>query len=308
MSIDPGFIDELERFAQSRDQRVTSRYQGEQRTRERGEGLTFADYRRYAPGDDTRRIDWKLFARTDELYVTEYEAERNRTLHVLLDSSGSMGFAGAGAPPQFELAAKLGIGYAYLAARAHDTFRFAVFDDRPERLDRGRSTRGEVLGLVDDLGAREPAGEGAFDDALEAYADRIDDRSLVLVLSDCLAPAAAVEARSYWSERWTPSSATSRSVVTWSSRTRRRRPRSEPTSVPAVAIRTGPDSGATSRTSPTAHAGWVSTTSSRSRMPTSSRRSGRSGGPEVSQPRRPRRCTPSAPTPFAAPPRAAVPA
>ena len=194
MSIDPGFIDELERFAQSRDQRATSRYQGEQRTRERGEGLTFADYRRYAPGDDTRRIDWKLFARTDELYVTEYEAERNRTLHVLLDSSGSMGFAGAGAPPKFELAAKLGIGYAYLAARAHDTFRFAVFDDRPERLDRGRSTRGEVLGLVDDLGAREPAGEGAFDDALEAYADRIDDRSLVLVLSDCLAPAAAVEA------------------------------------------------------------------------------------------------------------------
>ena len=67
MTIDPGFLDEIERYARSQKRNVASQFQGEQRSAERGEGLTFADYRRYSPGDDTRRIDWKLFARTDEI-------------------------------------------------------------------------------------------------------------------------------------------------------------------------------------------------------------------------------------------------
>jgi uncharacterized protein (DUF58 family) len=194
MTIDPSFLDELERFARAREREVADRQQGEQRTRDRGEGLTFADYRRYSPGDDTRRIDWKLFARTDEFYVTEYEAERNRTLHVLLDTSGSMGFAGdEGTPTKFEFAAKLGLGFAYLVAREHDEFRFSLFGDRPRRIDRGRSNRGEVLSLVDGVGQVTPAGEGDFGGALEAYADEIGSRSLVLICSDCLAPADEVE-------------------------------------------------------------------------------------------------------------------
>jgi uncharacterized protein (DUF58 family) len=192
VSIDPGFLDELERYARARERNVADRFQGEQRTRERGEGLTFADYRRYAPGDDTRRIDWRLFARTDEFYVTEYEAERNRTLHVLLDASGSMGYAGDGVG-KFEFAAKLGLGFAYLIAREHDDFRFSLFDERPRRIDRGRSNRGEVLSLVDQLGEVTPEGEGDLAAALEAYADEIASRSLVLVLSDCLAPADEIE-------------------------------------------------------------------------------------------------------------------
>jgi uncharacterized protein (DUF58 family) len=194
MSIDPGFLDELERYARARERNVSSQFQGEQETRERGEGLTFADYRRYSPGDDTRRIDWKLFARTEEYYVTEYEAERNRTLHVLLDTSGSMGFAGdEETPTKFEFGAKLGLGFAYLVARAHDDFRFATFADEPRRIDRGRSSRGEVLSLIDELDGRTPEGEGDFGAALEAYTEAISSKSLVLVVSDCLAPVDEVE-------------------------------------------------------------------------------------------------------------------
>jgi uncharacterized protein (DUF58 family) len=194
MTIDPGFLDELERYARSRERNVASRLQGERRSSERGEGLTFADYRQYSPGDDTRRIDWKLFARTDELYVKEYEAERNLTVHVLLDSSGSMGFTGdPGRPTKFEFGAKLGLGFAYLVARAHDDFRFVRFGEEYERLDRGRSNRGEVLALVDGLNRATPDGDADFARSLETYADTIGSRSLVLVVSDFLADPDEIE-------------------------------------------------------------------------------------------------------------------
>jgi uncharacterized protein (DUF58 family) len=193
VTIDPGFLDELERYARAQKRNVASQFQGEQRSAERGEGLTFSDFRRYSPGDDTRRIDWKLFARTDEFYVKEYEAERNLTVHVLLDSSGSMGFASEGLPTKFEYGAKLGLGFAYLVARAHDDFRFATFTENYERLDRGRSNRGEVLGLIDRLNDVEPAGDADVGRSLEAYADTIGSRSLVLVVSDCLEPPEEVE-------------------------------------------------------------------------------------------------------------------
>jgi len=194
MTIDPGFLDEIERYARSQKRNVASQFQGEQRSAERGEGLTFADYRRYSPGDDTRRIDWKLFARTDEFYVKEYEAERNLTVHVLLDSSASMGFAGEeGLPTKFEFAAKLGLGFAYLIAREHNDFRFVRFDETYERLDRGRSSRGEVLELIETLNGLDPSGDADFEAALESYAGTIGSRSLVLVASDFLEPPDGIE-------------------------------------------------------------------------------------------------------------------
>ncbi|MFB6297322.1 MAG: DUF58 domain-containing protein [Salinirussus sp.] len=186
MTIDPGFLDELERYARARKQNVASELQGEQRSEDRGEGLLFADYRRYSPGDDTRRIDWKLFARTDELYVKEFEVERSLTVHVLLDASGSMDFASEDRPTKFEVGAKLGLGFAYLTAKEHNDFRFSRFEQRHERLDRGRSNRGEVLALIDQLNRAEPAGDADFEQALSEYAGTIGSRSLVLVVSDCL--------------------------------------------------------------------------------------------------------------------------
>jgi uncharacterized protein (DUF58 family) len=92
--IDPDFLDELRRFDASLDRRADDLRQGEQESPNLGEGLTFADYRRYSPGDDIRLVDWRLYARTEEYYIKQFEEERNLTVHVLLDASGSMGFGG----------------------------------------------------------------------------------------------------------------------------------------------------------------------------------------------------------------------
>lgn len=185
MTIDPDFLDELDRFDSSMKRETSSQYQGEQESPDVGEGLTFSDYRRYAPGDDTRLIDWKLYARTEEYFIKQYEEERNLTVHVLVDSSSSMDF-GEGDEHKFEYAAKLGLGFCYLTAEENNNFRFSVFGDEYERLDTGRSNSGELLRVIDLLNEQELGGRTDFRHALESYAASISSRSLVVVLSDFL--------------------------------------------------------------------------------------------------------------------------
>jgi len=185
MAIDADFLDELSRLEATLRRETDSRRQGEQRSPKVGEGLTFSDYRRYTPGDDVRLIDWRVHARTDEYFIKQYEAERDLTVHVLLDASASMAY-GEGDAHKFEFAAKVGLGFAYFAAAGHDTFRLAAIDEGVERLDRRRSNRGELLRLLEAINGIEPDGRTDFRDALESYAGTISSRSLVVVVSDFL--------------------------------------------------------------------------------------------------------------------------
>jgi uncharacterized protein (DUF58 family) len=191
--IDPAFFDELDRFRSALKRKSSSVQQGEQRSKHVGEGLTFSDYRRYVRGDDTRLIDWKLYARTGEYFIKQFEAERSLTVHVLVDASGSMDY-GDGETNKFEYAAKLGLGFAYLTAEEQNDFQFSLFDETVDRLDTGRSNRGELLRLVDRLNETTPSGEGDIAAALDGYGARIRSRSLVVVLSDCLSDPDALAA------------------------------------------------------------------------------------------------------------------
>jgi uncharacterized protein (DUF58 family) len=190
--IDPAFLDELRRFDAALERQTTSMRRGEQESPDVGEGLTFSDYRRYVPGDDIRAVDWRLYARTEEYYVKQYEAERNLTVHVLIDGSGSMDF-GEGDAHKFEFGAKLGLGFAYLTAEENNDFRVSVFGDGVERLDGGRSNRGELLRVIELLNERELGGETSFQSALATYAGTIRSRSLVVVVSDFLADPDEIE-------------------------------------------------------------------------------------------------------------------
>jgi uncharacterized protein (DUF58 family) len=193
VTIDPSFLDGLGRFRAALNRQTTELRQGDQQSPRVGEGLTFSDYRRYSPGDDTRLIDWKLYARTDEYFIKQFEEERSLTVHLLVDASGSMDY-GDGDAHKFEYAAKLGLGFAYLTAEENNEFQFSTFRESADRLDTGRSNRGEVLALIEQLNGITPSGEVDFEAALLEYAERIRSRSLVVVLSDCLADPEPIEA------------------------------------------------------------------------------------------------------------------
>jgi uncharacterized protein (DUF58 family) len=194
VTIDPAFLDELGRFGTVLDRETGALQQGDKQSPRIGEGLTFSDYRRYSPGDDTRLIDWKLFARTEEYYIKQFEEERNLTVHLLVDASGSMDFGDdAAGDHKFEYAAKLALGFGYLTAENNDDYRFSTFRETADRLDAGRSNRGELLDIIDQLNDTNPSGEADLRSVLETYADRIRSRSLVVVFSDCLADPQAIE-------------------------------------------------------------------------------------------------------------------
>ena len=90
--IDTSFLDQLKRFNLVINKRVTSNLTGPRKSKAAGRGLTFKDYRIYAPGDDIRLIDWRVFARTDNYYIKVHEEERNLTVHLIVDKSASMEF------------------------------------------------------------------------------------------------------------------------------------------------------------------------------------------------------------------------
>ncbi|MCH8331717.1 MAG: DUF58 domain-containing protein, partial [Bacteroidetes bacterium] len=81
--IDTKFLDQLARFNLVIHKRVTSKYTGPRRAMATGRGVVFSGHRIYSPGDDFRSIDWKVYARTDDLHIKMYEEERNLTVHII---------------------------------------------------------------------------------------------------------------------------------------------------------------------------------------------------------------------------------
>ena len=127
MAIDVSFLSQLDRFNLVIKKRVTSNYTGPRKSVALGRGLLFKEHRIYAPGDDIRAIDWKVYARTDDLYVKMYEEEKNLIVHIIVDYSASMNF---GKPiNKFDYASMLGVGFAYLAMKENEKFQFSTFSD-----------------------------------------------------------------------------------------------------------------------------------------------------------------------------------
>jgi uncharacterized protein (DUF58 family) len=94
-----------------------------------GMSVDFAEHRSYMPGDDVRRIDWRVFARTDRLYVKEFEADTNANLHLLLDISKSMDF-GSAALTKLDYAKFLAASLAYVSKRQRDRIGLITFDSK----------------------------------------------------------------------------------------------------------------------------------------------------------------------------------
>jgi uncharacterized protein (DUF58 family) len=182
--IDTQFLSGLARFNLIIRKRVTSNYAGAKKSISQGRGMIFKDHRIYAPGDDFRAIDWKVFARTDDLMVKNYEEERNLIVHILVDKSMSMNY---GKPKKFEYAAMLGVGYAYVAMKKNDKFQFATFSDDFE-VYQPRRGLSQVMAMIDYLNGIKLSGKTDILNVAKKYNRMIGSRSLLVIISDFLAP------------------------------------------------------------------------------------------------------------------------
>ena len=181
--INTDFLDQLDRFHLVVKKKVTSNYIGPRKSIGTGRGLTFKEHRIYSPGDDIRLIDWKVFARTDDLYIKTFEEERNLTAHIIMDKSASMGF---GKPfSKFDYAAMLGVGFAYLAMRENEKFQFSTFS---ESLDIFQSRRGmsHLASMVFHLNNAKTQGYYKLLSAMVQYKQVIGSKSLLVLISDFL--------------------------------------------------------------------------------------------------------------------------
>jgi len=184
MAIDVSFLQHLDRMALIINKRLTSNYVGERSSTAGGSGLVLKDYIQYVPGDDFRRIDWKVFARTDRLYIKRMEEERNLTIHIVMDFSASMGF---GKPfKKSEFASMIGIGFAYMGMRNNERFVISTFGDELELFRPGRGGK-QLASLVEYLNDKKPKGVSNFEKSLALYhKTQVRSRSLVVIVSDFL--------------------------------------------------------------------------------------------------------------------------
>ena len=181
--LDMQFLNQLNRFSLIVRKKITSNYSGGRRSIAVGRGLTIEDYRPYVTGDEIKLIDWKLYAKTDRLYVKQFEEERSLTVHIILDKSTSMNFGKK--ITKFEYGAMIGVGFAYLAMKENDKFEFTMFDEELKTLrpKKGMSQVASIVHLLKEVNVK---GESNFVQSMMKYKKLITSRSLVIVISDFL--------------------------------------------------------------------------------------------------------------------------
>jgi uncharacterized protein (DUF58 family) len=183
--IDAEFLHQLDRFSLIINKRITSNYVGERFSHATGRGLIFKDHQIYAPGEDFRSVDWRVFGRTDKLYVKRYEEERNLVVHVILDFSASMNFGTI--MTKSEYASRIGVGFAYLAMKNNERFVLSTFSDSLEFFKPKRG-RAQLASMVEYLNTKKPKGLSKLDQSLAGYKKLINSKSYVVIVSDFLYP------------------------------------------------------------------------------------------------------------------------
>jgi len=150
-----------------------------------GFSIEFAEHREYAPGDDLRYLDWKVFGRTDKYYLKQFEEETNLLCYLLLDTSESMRYkSSAAAMSKLEYAQCAGAALAYLILQQQDSVGLVTFDREIRALVRASSNPSHMEQLVHVMETSFAERKTATGPIFHELAERLKKRGIVIVLSD----------------------------------------------------------------------------------------------------------------------------
>lgn len=157
---------------------------GQYHTRFRGQGMQFSDFREYYAGDDIRHIDWKVTARTQSAHIKKFEEERDLTVYLLVDVSGSGAF-GSAEKTKGEALAEVCALLAFAAVRNNDRVGLIMFSDQIERHIPPKKGRAHAMRLVTEILFHEPKSRKTnIKQALEYYSEVVKHTGVVFLASD----------------------------------------------------------------------------------------------------------------------------
>lgn len=157
---------------------------GQHASPHKGFSVEFRQHRPYVQGDEIRRLDWKIFGRTDRFYIREFDEETNLRATIVLDASGSMGYRGQKGVLKFDYARKLAASLAYLLMSQQDAVGLITFDTKVRDIIPCRTKISHLHLMLETMVKTEPGKDTSLAPVLESLAQRLKRRGLVILISD----------------------------------------------------------------------------------------------------------------------------
>ena len=187
--LEPALVERLNHLQLSARSVVEGSITGQHRSPVKGASVEFRQHRFYSPGDEPRRLDWRVLARTDRPYIKEYDEETNLRCVLLLDSSGSMAYGGK-AGSKFDYGAKLVASLAYLMLGQTESVGVALCAAEIEQWIAPKAGTAQLSRVIDCLERTAPKGQARLDRGMQQIAERLGKRSLVIAITDGFSPIA----------------------------------------------------------------------------------------------------------------------
>ena len=190
--LDPQFLDRLADIELVARYAVEGFFAGLHPSPYHGFSVEYSDHRQYHPGDELRFVDWKVYGRTDKLYIKQYQQETHARVCLVLDSSASMGFRGSGAVTKMDYGRFLAAALSHLMLRQGDSVSLTLFGEAIREQIPASSRRTHLHVLLAGLERARPEGRTNLAAALHALAETTSRRGLVILISDLLADDQAI--------------------------------------------------------------------------------------------------------------------
>ena len=163
-------------------------FAGEYHSQFKGRGMAFSEVREYQPGDDVRSIDWNVTARLNKPYIKVFEEERELTVMLLVDVSGSRNF-GTISQMKRDMVAEVAATLAFSTIENNDKVGVIFFSDKIEKFIPAKKGKTHVLHIIRELLSFEPTSTGTdIASALEYFTNAQKRRSTAFLISDCISP------------------------------------------------------------------------------------------------------------------------
>jgi uncharacterized protein (DUF58 family) len=158
-----------------------------------GFAVEFAGHREYAPGDDPKHIDWRVYYNRERYFIKQYEMETNFVCHLVLDVSASMRY-GEGEQQKLQYAARMAASLAYAVVRQSDKVSLATFDDRVRGFVPPNNSMAQIVRMTEHLDRIEPVHKTQMSECLIELAGRMKRREIVVIFSDFFTELDSLEA------------------------------------------------------------------------------------------------------------------